>query len=56
MIRAVASEATIGLYKPGQGYSKFDQKKADEYYRKVTDAVATLVSDTIRRWNESGVR
>lgn len=48
--------ATIGLYKPGQGYPKFDQKKADEYYRKVTDAVAALVSDSIRRWNESGVR
>lgn len=48
--------ATIGLYKPGQGYPKFDPKTADEYYRKVTDAVATLVSDTIRRWNESGVR
>jgi hypothetical protein len=31
--------SSIGLYQPGQGYPKFDQKKADEYYRKVNEKV-----------------
>ena len=47
--------SSIGLYQPGQGYPKFDQKKADEYYRKVTDKVTTLIRDTIAKWDEAGV-
>jgi creatinine amidohydrolase len=43
---------TIGLYQPGQGYPKFDQKKADEYFRRVNDKVAALITDTIARWND----
>ena len=37
---AVPFPSSIGLYQKGQGYPKFDQKKADEYYKKVTDKVA----------------
>jgi creatinine amidohydrolase len=48
--------SSIGLYQPGQGYPRFDQKKADEYFRKVTDKVAGLVSETIAKWNEAGLR
>jgi creatinine amidohydrolase len=29
--------SSIGLYQAGQGYPKFDQKKADEYYRRVVE-------------------
>ncbi|MCA1612802.1 MAG: creatininase family protein, partial [Acidobacteria bacterium] len=47
--------SSIGLYQPGQGYPKFDQRKADEYYRKVTDKVAALVTDTIRKWDAAGL-
>ena len=47
--------SSIGLYQPGQGYPKFDQKKADEYYRRVTDKVTALVRDTIAKWDEAGL-
>ncbi|HSN68950.1 MAG TPA: creatininase family protein [Thermoanaerobaculia bacterium] len=52
---AVPFPATVGLYEEGQGYVKFDEAKAKEYYRRVTDQVATLIQDVIRRWNEGGV-
>jgi creatinine amidohydrolase len=52
---AVPFPASIGLYQPGQGYPKFDQARADEYFRKVTDKVAKLVGETIARWNDAGV-
>ena len=47
--------SSIGLYQPGQGYPKFDQRKADEYFDKVTDKIAALVSDTIRKWDMAGL-
>jgi len=47
--------SSIGLYQPGQGYPRFDQRKADEYFNKVTDKVAALVADTIRKWDMAGL-
>jgi len=47
--------SSIGLYQPGQGYPKFDQKKADEYFVKVTDKVAALVNDVVRKWDMAGL-
>jgi creatinine amidohydrolase len=47
--------SSIGLYQPGQGYPKFDQKKADEYFRKVNDKVANLINDIVRKWDVAGV-
>ena len=47
--------SSIGLYQKGQGYPKFDQKKADEYFVKVTDKVANLVNEVIRKWNLAGL-
>ncbi|MDQ3803640.1 MAG: creatininase family protein [Acidobacteriota bacterium] len=47
--------SSIGLYQPGQGYPRFDQRKADEYFDKVTDKVAALVGDTIRKWDMAGL-
>ena len=52
---AVPFPSSIGLYQKGQGYPKFDQKKADEYYRKVTDKVANLVNEIIGKWNLAGL-
>jgi creatinine amidohydrolase len=52
---AYPAPATIGLYKAGQGYPKFDQAKADEYYDKVTKKVARLVLDTKKRWDAGGL-
>lgn len=48
---AVPFPSSIGLYKPGQGYPKFDQSKADEYFRKVNEKVAALISETVAKWN-----
>jgi len=47
--------SSIGLYQKGQGYPKFDQKKADLYYAKVTDKVANLVNEVVRKWNMAGL-
>jgi creatinine amidohydrolase len=52
---AVPFPSSIGLYQPGQGYPKFDQKKADEYFTKVTDKVAALVNDVVRKWDMAGL-
>jgi creatinine amidohydrolase len=52
---AVPFPSSIGLYQPGQGYPKFDQKKADEYYRKVNEKVFVLIRDTIAKWDEAGL-
>ena len=47
--------SSIGLYQPGQGYPKFDQKKAEEYFAKVTDKVANLISEVVRKWDMAGL-
>ena len=52
---AVPFPSSIGLYQKGQGYPKFDQAKADLYYKKVTDKVANLVNETIRKWDLAGL-
>ncbi|HKR63082.1 MAG TPA: creatininase family protein [Thermoanaerobaculia bacterium] len=52
---AVPFPSSIGLYQPGQGYPKFDQKKADEYFRKVNDKVTALIKDTVGKWDEAGL-
>ena len=52
---AYPSPSSIGLYKPGQGYPRFDQKKADEYYAKVTKKVARLILDTRKKWDRAGL-
>jgi creatinine amidohydrolase len=52
---AVPFPSSIGLYQKGQGYPKFDQSKADLYYKKVTDKVAELITDTIRKWDKAGL-
>ncbi|HEX6126090.1 MAG TPA: hypothetical protein VFZ23_12025, partial [Pyrinomonadaceae bacterium] len=52
---AVPFPSSIGLYQRGQGYPKFDQKKADEYYRKVTDKVANLILDVRKKWDLAGL-
>lgn len=47
--------SSIALYQEGQGYVKFDQKKADEYYRKVTDKVANFINEIVRKWDMAGL-
>ena len=52
---AVPFPSSIGLYQKGQGYPKFDQTKAELYYKKVTDKMAGLITDTIRKWDKAGL-
>jgi len=52
---AYPAPSSIGLYKEGQGYVKFDQAKADEYFSKVTQKVAKLIIDTRRKWDMAGL-
>jgi creatinine amidohydrolase len=47
--------SSIGLYQPGQGFPKFDQKKADEYFTKVCDKVEALVLDVVKKWDLAGL-
>jgi creatinine amidohydrolase len=52
---AIPFPSSIELYQKGQGYPIFDQTKADLYYKKVTDKVANLIIDTIRKWDMAGL-
>lgn len=52
---AVPFPSSIGLYQKGQGYPKFDKAKADLYYKKVTDKVANLIIETVRKWDMAGL-
>ena len=54
---AVPFPSSITLYKAGQGWPKdFDQKKADDYRRKVTARVRSIVQDTLAKWRKAGFR
>ncbi len=52
---AVPFPSSIGLYQKGQGYPKFDQAKADDYYKKVTDKVANFVNEIVKKWDMAGL-
>jgi creatinine amidohydrolase len=52
---AYPNPSSIGLYKEGQGYPKFDLAKAKEYYAKVNDKVAKLIQEVIRKWDMAGL-
>lgn len=54
---ATPTPYSIGLYREGEGApGDFDQKKADEYFRRVTGCVAARVKETLRRWSEAGFK
>jgi creatinine amidohydrolase len=52
---AYPAPSSIGLYKAGQGYVKFDQSKADEYFAKVTRKIAELIIEIRRKWDMAGL-
>jgi creatinine amidohydrolase len=52
---AVPFPSSIGLYQKGQGYPRFDQAKANDYYKKVTDKVAAFVNEIITKWDLAGL-
>jgi creatinine amidohydrolase len=48
---AYPTPSSIGLYKEGQGFPKFDPVKAKVYFDRVNDKVAKLVEETIKKWD-----
>lgn len=52
---AYPNPSSIGLYKEGQGYPKFDLPKAKVYFARVVDKVGRLIEETIRKWNLAGL-
>lgn len=47
--------SSIILYQPGQGYVKFDQGKAEQYFNAVVDKMTALVQETIAKWDKAGI-
>ncbi len=47
--------SSIILYEPGKGYPQFDREQADEYFRRVNEEMAALISGTIERWDRAGI-
>jgi len=47
--------SSIILYQPNQGYVKFDQAKADQYFKAVVDKMTGLVQDIIAKWDKAGI-
>lgn len=52
---AVPFPSSIGLYQKNQGYPKFDQQKADQYFRAVNDKVANLINEIVKKWDMAGL-
>jgi creatinine amidohydrolase len=52
---AYPAPTSIGLYKEGEGYPKFDPVKAKTYFDRVNDKIARLVETTIRQWDAAGL-
>lgn len=56
-VSATPSPSSIGLYREGTGNpTDFDQKKADEYFRRVNICVAAAVKDTLSKWEKGGFK
>jgi creatinine amidohydrolase len=47
--------SSIILYQPGQGYVRFDQAKADAYFKAVVEKMAALIEQTISKWDKAGI-
>jgi creatinine amidohydrolase len=45
--------SSIMLYQAGQGYVKFDQAKAGQYFQAVTEKMTTLIKETIAKWDQA---
>jgi creatinine amidohydrolase len=52
---AYPNPTSIGLYKEGQGYPRFDLAKAKTYYAKVNAKLEQLIRDTIKKWDKAGL-
>ncbi len=51
---ATPTPSSIMLYPKGSAPAEFDQKKADEYYRRVVACTGALIKDTLAKWEKAG--
>jgi creatinine amidohydrolase len=51
-IQAVPAPGTILLYKEGEGYPEFDEKKANLYLDRVCEKVKTVLQDIFKKWEQ----
>ena len=51
--KAYPFPSSIVLYEEGDGYPKFDQQQADEYFRRVNARMTELISTTVERWDRA---
>ncbi|WP_031500812.1 creatininase family protein [Bryobacter aggregatus] len=47
--------SSIILYQPKQGYVKFDEVKAKEYFNSCSDKIAALGAEVIQKWDLAGL-
>jgi creatinine amidohydrolase len=52
---AYPNPSSIGLYKEGEGYPRFDAAKAKTYFARVNAKVATLIRETVQKWDRAGL-
>ena len=52
---AYPNPSSIGLYKEGEGYPRFDAAKAKTYFARVNEKVARLIRETIEKWDRAGL-
>ncbi|MBD3233521.1 MAG: creatininase family protein [candidate division Zixibacteria bacterium] len=48
----VPNPAPTIIFNEGEGYLNFDQKKAEEYFRKVCDKIVVFLEDIFARWEK----
>lgn len=54
---ATPAPSSIELYREGEGApGDFDEKKAQEYFRRVTQCVSHLIEQTLERWEIAGFK
>lgn len=52
--RAYPFPTAIGLYRSGEGYLDFDQRKAERYFERVRQEVLAIVRDVLNKWGAGG--
>ena len=47
--------SAIILYQPGQGHPRFDQAKAEAYFKAVVEKMTALAAEVIAKWDQAGI-
>ncbi|MCI0531944.1 MAG: creatininase family protein [candidate division Zixibacteria bacterium] len=55
-VYALPAPGTILLYREGEGYPDFDEKKANLYLQKVVEKVKLVLEEIFAKWEQKGIR